>query len=275
MTTRSRGFSLVELLVVIAIIALLLSILMPAIGRARESARRTVCLTNLHGLGQGFSMYAHDYRQAVLPFAYSSRHGAANDDGWPSLLVRGGYVYAPTATDELDLPRQNTLFRCPSGRQELSSGGIPASQTDPRGAKAVEWEFSDEQWNRRDKFIHSWYGGNAATFATRRFPMARLPQSSTRDWDVLHRLPEIGAISDVVGLYDGLWTHNAGTWVPDGYNRINVRHMYTTQTNIMLLDGSATTLHKEQLPSGGRLEHATTYTDDQRWPKWAVNPLVP
>ncbi len=277
MATRRVGFTLIELLMVIAIIALLLSILMPSIGRVRESARRTVCLTNLHGLGHGFSMYAHDYRQYVLPFGYSVRHSsrpALTHDGWPSLLVRGGYVSAPVASDDGELPRQDTLFRCPSGVQELWSGAIPESQTDPLGATAVDWEFSDNQWNRRDKFIHSWYGANAATFATSRFPMTRIPQDSSGRWDVQQRLSEIGAISDVVGLYDGVWTHNRGT-TPGGEQRINVRHMYTTRTNIMLLDGSAVTISKEQLPSGGRLEHSSTYPDGQRWPKWAINPIVP
>jgi prepilin-type N-terminal cleavage/methylation domain-containing protein len=53
-----RAFSLVELLTVIGIIALLISILMPALGRARELARRTVCLANLRGIAQGCVIYA-------------------------------------------------------------------------------------------------------------------------------------------------------------------------------------------------------------------------
>jgi len=54
------GFTLIELLVVIAIIALLMSILMPALGRAREQAKSVVCQSNLRHWGSIFSMYAGD-----------------------------------------------------------------------------------------------------------------------------------------------------------------------------------------------------------------------
>jgi prepilin-type N-terminal cleavage/methylation domain-containing protein len=56
--SRSRGFTLVELLVVIGIIALLVSILLPSLTRAREAAMRTQCLSNLRQISQFLSMYA-------------------------------------------------------------------------------------------------------------------------------------------------------------------------------------------------------------------------
>lgn len=57
---KKRGFTLVELLVVIAIIALLMAILMPALNRARELGRRSVCLGNLKQLVFAWIMYADD-----------------------------------------------------------------------------------------------------------------------------------------------------------------------------------------------------------------------
>lgn len=63
---RPRAFTLIELLVVIAIIALLISILLPSLSRARELSKRTVCAANLRGIGQAMFIYAQDDPQ-VFP----------------------------------------------------------------------------------------------------------------------------------------------------------------------------------------------------------------
>jgi prepilin-type N-terminal cleavage/methylation domain-containing protein len=68
----ATGFTLIELLVVVAIIALLLTILLPALSRAREQSRRAVCLSNLHQIGNACSLYAAENRRyfPMVGFSY-------------------------------------------------------------------------------------------------------------------------------------------------------------------------------------------------------------
>src|SRR2546430_14312389 len=71
-----RGFTLVELLVVIGIIAVLVGILLPTLNRARESARRTQCLSNLRQIATLLNMYANNFQQQI-PIGYSCNSNTA------------------------------------------------------------------------------------------------------------------------------------------------------------------------------------------------------
>ncbi|MBN2377103.1 MAG: type II secretion system protein [Sedimentisphaerales bacterium] len=102
---RTKGFTLIELLVVIAIIALLVSILLPALGRARELAKRVQCASQLKGIGNAFAMYQNDNRgQNPKPWTentsnvyfgdgdqalYNDNNGPASDTAYGYYAIKG------------------------------------------------------------------------------------------------------------------------------------------------------------------------------------------
>jgi prepilin-type N-terminal cleavage/methylation domain-containing protein len=129
-----RGFTLIELLVVIAIIAILAAMLLPALARAKESGRRTVCIGNLKQLELALKIYSDDNRSLHPP--------VSGNPAWPAKL--------------LDTYRNTNLLACPTDLQRGKPAGQIASSTNYLADSALR-SYIMNAWN--DVFVDAYYSG--------------------------------------------------------------------------------------------------------------------
>jgi len=132
---KRAGFTLVELLVVIGIIALLISILLPSLSKARESAQRVACLTNLRSTMQMMHLYATENKGQIPLGCHSDRYqesyyitlGSGSTLHWPTWgpLYKAGYLTDPR------------YLYCPSENQQYHQyDAAPANAWLPDDASA-------------------------------------------------------------------------------------------------------------------------------------------
>jgi prepilin-type N-terminal cleavage/methylation domain-containing protein/prepilin-type processing-associated H-X9-DG protein len=136
---RARAFSLIELLAVLAIIALLVSLLLPALGRAKSSGQSVACMNNLKQLQAGYLMYAHD-NDDRFPLNRARRFGL-ND----VRNVEGSWVLGNTQrdTDTANI-EAGTIYR------DVGSAAVyrcPADKSTVLGTRALRTRsYSVQGW---------------------------------------------------------------------------------------------------------------------------------
>lgn len=114
------GFTLVELLVVVSIIALLLSILLPALGKAKHSALSVVCASRERAIGQSYFNYAMDYSDQIVPIIDVTIGSSPKRTSWVWQLM--GYGLEEYMDEERLVSGYNeTHIQCPVNRTSNSS----------------------------------------------------------------------------------------------------------------------------------------------------------
>lgn len=183
-TLCKSGFTLVELLVVISIIALLVSILMPSLGKARSQAKATVCGVQLRQIGTVFLMYSMDYDD-ILPPSFGSGN-------WNAL-----YDFTREALATYDVG-DGDIFYCPGNRMFKNTSNPdpwnnPVSISSGRSIYYMGYElFTNVIRADLDPLLYSpWALANGIDT-----PLGR-PATLSWHYSIVHAVPELRHIIPV------------------------------------------------------------------------------
>jgi prepilin-type processing-associated H-X9-DG protein/prepilin-type N-terminal cleavage/methylation domain-containing protein len=262
--SRRTAFTLVELLVVIGIIALLISILLPALNKAREASQVAKCLSNMRQLGMAAASYTAENKGYLVPADVSDPtlasepYGRVWSDTWATILVGLKYLNYPSKIDPVNPPPEDNVFHCPSGLLEQSSitaisNNLPSSRTDAQGAMGYLNQASSRGVVPGLR-VYTWYGINAV--ANSSSPDVHEPCRRVTGTIGFVKMSQIRKSSEMVFLFDGILGLNIQR---TNANRLNARHNKRTATNILFFDGHAETFRTADLPGGlGNANPATT-----------------
>ena len=249
MKSFRSGFTLVELLVVIAIIAILAAMLMPALEKARQSARRTLQISNYRQMVQGYTLYAMNY-DGTLP------QGQVNDKPW-GWDPRFAYVHnaANQHTRNMDIFTAAIEYGFVEATA-VPTVGAPAWSAHPVGQQLADWTPGDPKPTgtipTRIAYFPGYWQWNACHIPQFQGPPVKMSQLN----------PDEPAN---VMIRDRAWyLKRSGVWVTEcnivdqhqGYiedpGNVTIRYYRTEENNftgcvLALYDGSARLVPREEM----------------------------
>jgi prepilin-type N-terminal cleavage/methylation domain-containing protein/prepilin-type processing-associated H-X9-DG protein len=156
-----RGFTLVELLVVIGIIAVLISVLLPTLGRARESGRRVACLSNLRQVSLAVLMYEQQWKRlpgpslpAILGYDVVNIEPPILTDYYKSRVLTNRDVLMKYVNNS------KSVFNCPSAL-DMTAAATPWNSSSPYFNKVLAYTYKIN--NQRHTIPSFFFGSHTST----------------------------------------------------------------------------------------------------------------